>query len=59
MLCYSLAKHARFFPRYIVSPNMRDFASLGLWSFPNAIYYFFVGEVVENIWEKTDGVLVS
>ena len=25
--------------RYIVSPNMRDFASLGLWPFPDAVFY--------------------
>ena len=35
---------------YIVSPNMRDFASLGLWPFPDAIVYLFVGELVENYW---------
>ena len=29
---------------------MRDFASLGLWPFPDAIFYLFVGELVENYW---------
>ena len=42
--------------RYIVSPNMRDFSSLGLWPFPYAIFYLFVGELVENYWGKTGGV---
>ena len=46
MLCYSL-------------DNMRDFASQGLWPFPDDIFNFFVGELVENNWGKTGGVLVS
>ena len=36
MFCYSLAKHA----------------SQGLWPFPDAIYNFFVEELVENNWGK-------
>ena len=40
---------------YIVSLNMRDFASLGLWPFPDAIFYLFVGKLVENYWGKTGG----
>ena len=34
---------------------MRDFASLGLWPFPDAIFYLFVGELVENYWGKLVG----
>ena len=45
--------------RYKVSPNMRDFASLGLWHFADAIFYLFVRELVEDNWGKTGGVLVS
>ena len=44
--------------RYIVSPNMQDIASLGLWPFPDAIFYLFGGELVEDNWEKTGGVFV-
>ena len=46
MLCYTLA-------------YMRDFASQGLWSFPDDIFNFFVGEPVENNWGKTGGVWFS
>ena len=45
MLCYTLAKHERF-------------ASQGLWPFPDDLFNFFVGEILENNWGKTDGVLV-
>ena len=38
---------------------MRDFASQGLWPFPNAIFNFLVEELVENNWRKIGGVLVS
>ena len=38
---------------------MRDFASLWLLPFPDAIFYLFVGELVENYWGKTGGVLVD
>ena len=41
--------------RYTVSPNIRDFASLGLWPFPDAIFYLFVGELVENNWGELVG----
>ena len=41
--------------RHIVSPNMRDFASQGLWPFPDAIFYLFVGELVEDNWGKFVG----
>ena len=34
---------------------MRDFASLGLWPFPDAIFYLFVGELVEDNWGKLVG----
>ena len=34
---------------------MRDFASLGLWPFPDAIFYFFVGELLEDNWGKLVG----
>ena len=46
MLCYSLA-------------DMRDFASQGLWLFPDDIFHFFVEELVEDNLGKTVGVLVS
>ena len=39
----------------IVSPNMRDFGSQGLWPFPDAIFNLFVGELVEDNWEKLVG----
>ena len=41
--------------RYIVSPNMRDFASQGLSPFPDAIFNLFVEELVEDNWGKTGG----
>ena len=44
MLCYSLAKHARF-------------ASQGLWTFPDDIFNFSVGELVEDNWGKLTGFL--
>ena len=34
---------------------MRDFASQGLWPFPDAIFYLFVGELVEDNWGKLLG----
>ena len=34
---------------------MRDFASLGFRPFPDAIFYLFVGELVENYWGKLVG----
>ena len=34
---------------------MRHFASLGLWPFPDAIFYLFVGELLENHWGKLVG----
>ena len=34
---------------------MWEFASLGLWPFLDAIFYSFVGELVENYWGKTGG----
>ena len=34
---------------------MRDFASQGLWSFPDAIFNFLFPELVENNWGKTGG----
>ena len=43
----------------IVSPNMRDFASQGLWPFPDAIFNFLFFELVEDNWGKTGGILVS
>ena len=43
--------------RYIVSPNMRDFASLGLWPSPDAIFYLFIGELVEHYWGNLVGFL--
>ena len=51
----SLASAIVHWLHYIVSPNMRDFASLGLWPFPDAIFYLFVGELVENYWGKLVG----
>ena len=42
MICYSLAKHARF-----CEPGIR-----GLWPFPDDIFNFFVGDLVENNWGK-------
>ena len=42
MLCYSLAKHAR-----ICEP--------GVVTFPDDIFHFFVGELVENNWGKLVG----
>ena len=38
---------------------MEDFASQGLQPFPDDIFNFFVGELLENNWGKTGGVLVS
>ena len=38
---------------------MRDFGSQGLWPFPDDIFNIFVGELVENNWGKTGGILVS
>ena len=38
---------------------MQDFASHGLWPFPDDIFNFFVGELLKNNWGKTGGVLVS
>ena len=38
---------------------MWDFASLGLWPFPDDIFYLFVGELVEDDWGKAGEVLVS
>ena len=38
---------------------MRDFVSQGLWPIPDDIFNFFVGELIENNWEKTGVVLVS
>ena len=29
---------------------MRDFTSLGLWPIPDAIFYLFVWELVQNYW---------
>ena len=46
MLCYSLAKHVRF-------------CEPGVVTFPDAIFNFFVKELVEDNWGKTGGVLVS
>ena len=46
MLCYTLAKHARFFEPGIVT-------------FSRDIFNFFVGELVENNGEKSGGVLIS
>ena len=43
----------------IVSSNMRDFASQGLWPFPDAIFNFLFFEQVEDNWGKTGGVLVN
>ena len=34
---------------------MRDFASQGLWPFPDDIFNFFVGELVENNWGELVG----
>ena len=34
---------------------MRDFASQGLWPFPDDIFNFFVEELVEDNWGKTGG----
>ena len=34
---------------------MPDFASQGLWPFPDDIFSFFVGELVETIGEKLVG----
>ena len=34
---------------------MRDFASQGLWPFPDAIFKFFVEELVEDNWGKLVG----
>ena len=36
---------------------MRDFARQGLWPFPDAIFYLFVGELVEYNWGKLVGFL--
>ena len=33
--------------------NMRNFWSLGLWPFPDAIFYLLVGELVKNYWGKS------
>ena len=41
----------------ILSPNMRDFANQGLWPFPDDIFNFFVGELLENNWGKLAGFL--
>ena len=38
---------------------MWDFASQGLWPFPEAIFNFFVEELVEDNWREIGGVLVS
>ena len=35
---------------------MQDFASLGLWPFPDAIFYLFVWELLEDNWGETGGV---
>ena len=34
---------------------MRDFASQGLWPFPDDIFDFFIEELVENNWGKLVG----
>ena len=41
-------KHIESTSSAIVSPNMRDFASQGLWPFPDDIFNFFVGELAEK-----------
>ena len=42
MLCYGLAKHARF-------------CKPGVVPFPDDIFNFFIEELVEDIWEKLLG----
>ena len=36
---------------------MQDFASQGLWPFPDDIFNFFVGELVKDFEEKLAGFL--
>ena len=43
----------------IVSPNMQDFASQGLWHFPDVIFNFLFLLIVEDNWGKTSGVLLQ
>ena len=38
---------------------MRDFASQGLWPFPDDIFNLFVKELVEDNWEKIVGFSVK